>query len=131
MVNGQPSGATIEYDPNATVGLSIRMPDTQGKITETSPIQDMPTNSALSLGHELIHADHIMSGGVSVAMADHDFREGAITFRENHYSEEFRTVGFGGFTRSGDITENQLRRELGMNPRAAYLSRPDWQQVTP
>jgi NleD-like pathogen effector protein (putative zinc metallopeptidase) len=83
---GQATGATIEYDPNATVGLATRMPDANGNVTNTSPIQSLPTNSALTLGHELIHADHIMRGNVDYSGGDHDFSVGSTQYREHSVS---------------------------------------------
>ena len=35
-------------------------------------------------------------------------------------SEEVRTVGVGGVAGSNDITENNLREMLGINPRNHY-----------
>jgi len=126
---GQATGATIQYDPGITAGWPTRMPDAHGNVTNTSPIQDQTPSSAVLLGHELVHADHIMRGNVDFSTGDHDFREGSTNYRENYLREEFRTVGFKGYTRSGDTTENQLRRELGENPRAAYIPRPYWQTI--
>lgn len=126
---GQRSNATIQYDPNATTGLPTRMPDANGNVTDTSPIQNQATNSALTLGHELIHADHIMQGGMNWGMTNHTFYEGTQHYQETWLSEEFRTVGFSGFVRRGDTTENKLRKQLGLNPRAAYTPGITWNPI--
>ena len=35
--------------------------------------------------------------------------------------EELATIGLGGYNKKGDITENMIRAEHGLNPRGAYL----------
>jgi hypothetical protein len=50
----------------------------------------------------------------------HTFTDGGRSFGELGRSEEFRTVGFSPFVRPGDITENQLNKEMGQPERATY-----------
>jgi RHS repeat-associated protein len=131
MNQGQPTGAIIEYDPGVNRTSSDRTPDAKGNITAISPIQVRAADPAIVLGHELIHADHITSGNINIAQGPHDFVEGNVAYRENESSEELRTVGFAGHVRRGDITENQLRKELKVMPRATYSYRPDWIRINP
>jgi RHS repeat-associated protein len=127
-VNGVKPAALIFWGSKPGTLSSVRTADAGGRVSDTSPIRDAPTPSAITLGHELIHADHIVNGTYSNTKAEHTFREGSNTYSEQESEDEFRAVGFAGFTRKGDITENQLRKELGLRPRAAYNSRGDWKK---
>jgi RHS repeat-associated protein len=130
-VAGQASNVIVLFDPNINVNVPTRTPDANGRITATSPIQDQAADPAIVLGHELIHAEHFTKGTANFALVDHDFVEGNIAYRETWRQEELRTTGFAPHVRRGDITENQLRRELGQRPRATYLPRQAWQQIWP
>jgi RHS repeat-associated protein len=135
--DGTGSNATVFWDPNNTLPDETRVPDANGNITAVSPIEPRATDPDLNLGHELIHADHITTGTRIPHMTQagkiqlpnvgtHLFVEGTTLHAETYRPEELRTTGFAPFVRKGDITENQLRRELGLAPRAAYLSRKQW-----
>jgi len=70
----------------------------------------LPPPTFISLGHELIHAEHAIRGVWSgknevVSYAGLDKR------RDRAPKEELKTVGLGGYNKKGDITENDLRRE--------------------
>jgi RHS repeat-associated protein len=132
VAKGQSADATVYFSLNTAASLPTRGPDAAGNITATSPIVDVPLNAADTLGHELIHALHIMEGTYDgTTVGNHDFVEGNIAYRESEKIEEFRTVGYAPYKRSGDITENQLRRELNINPRATYNYREKWTRLTP
>lgn len=122
----------IEFDPTFKDSNNLseeRTRDAGGSTTDTSPIHASPFELAISLGHELIHADHFNRNGAFDSTPDiHAFKEGGASYQERVERGEFRAVGFSGFTKSSDITENQLRRELNIAPRAAYLSRSDWEK---
>ena len=55
------------------------------------------------------------SGGSS-----HVFSMGGMSYEERERVSELRAVGLGGYNKPGDITENMIRRELGVRPRATY-----------
>ena len=76
------------------------------------------------LGHELIHEYHAENGGKDSpdSFAEHIFTDGGQRFSEYWKTEEFRTVGFTGFVKPGDITENKLEEEMGIPGRATYLN---------
>lgn len=68
------------------------------------------TPSYIALGHELIHALHVISGDV---VKEYDWNtDGAII-------EEARTVGLGPYA-GKRITENALRKEWGLTLRTYY-----------
>jgi RHS repeat-associated protein len=94
-------------------------------------VKDEPTPIAIALGHELIHAEHMIDGTYTSVeqQAVRTFNFGGTTYQETRSAEEFRTVGYAGFTNRGDITENQLRKELGVPPRIAYNPRSLWRPV--
>jgi Effector protein len=82
---------------------------------------------AVMFGHEPIHAEHMVDGthDRGNSKEDHSFSENGVQWKESWYREEFRTVGQQG-NRRGDVTENQLRKELGVGQRPAYLPRDNW-----
>jgi len=107
-----PPAHTITYDPGGASGVLVRGAD--GGITTGN------VSGGTILGHELIHEDHAERGGPEGSDATHIFRMGAGLFTESGSSEEFRTVGFSPFVQKGDITENQLNKEMGGPQRATY-----------
>ena len=119
------SNATVYWNPNSQPLIETRTPD--------GGIQALNRPAVIGLFHELIHADHDTRGtqefSATVGLpyfGVHDFTEGNTMHREQSTRNEFRTVGFAGFTHRGDITENQIRRELGQLPRAASSARKFW-----
>lgn len=106
-----PGDVTIDYDPAYT-------PDLPEFDASTGKVNDVAVNPGVAIGHELIHATHRMAGQhagrdpVTYTGLDGTSRVGA--------NEEARTVGVGGTTRDDDITENDLREMLGINPRSHY-----------
>ena len=82
------------------------------------------------LAHELVHADQrLRSGPLDTTPSIHSFSAGGVNYQEREASKEFRAVGYSGFSQRGDISENQIRRELGVRPRATYNTRDKWQRV--
>jgi hypothetical protein len=65
-------------------------------------------------------------GKVTFFDVEHKFREGTAFHLEMVPQAEMRAVGFSSVW--GRITENQIRKELGLCSRAAYLARRDWIQ---
>lgn len=74
------------------------------------------------IGHEFIHGLHLMEGTVSAGdflLAPRQVFPGRI---DREKPEESRTLGVPGYTKGGDITENDIRGEHGMRPAMAYGS---------
>ena len=65
----------------------------------------------------MIHATHVNAGSVNFSAVDYKGLDGRS---DKKMSEEVRTVGVGGVAGSNDITENNLREMLGINPRNHY-----------
>jgi hypothetical protein len=94
-------------------------------ISETSIISETSTeivSPELLLAHELIHADNFARNPQPTdnIVQTRTVVRGNVRFTEQEKGTEFRAVGFAGFTFRGDITENQIRAELGKPPRAYY-----------
>ena len=106
-----PGDAVVSYDPTYTPPLEEFNPATGSVTPETS-------DPGIIIGHELIHATHVMAGQVSgVSPVIYNGLDGSVRVAPN---EEARTVGVGGTRRPDDITENDLREMNGLNPRNHY-----------
>jgi RHS repeat-associated protein len=106
-----PGDAVINYDPAFTPPLDEFDPST-GTVTAVVP------DPGIVLGHEMIHATHIMAGQISgVSPVAYTGLDGSVRMAMD---EEARTVGVGGTSRPDDITENNLREMIGLNPRNHY-----------
>lgn len=58
----------------------------------------------------------------------HYFVEGGVQYVEQVDYEELRTLGYFA-NQADDVTENQIRSQLGFRSRAAYLHRPYWERA--
>lgn len=80
----------------------------------------------LVLGHELVHADHAQRGrrqapGTSrYRVEGYVGGYGRVSYDARASDEELNTTGLVPRAHRDDITENDLRRELGYLPRATY-----------
>lgn len=81
----------------------------------------------LQLGHELIHADHAQRGTLTPYDQELERRDqgtlagyGAFDTTHREKREEAVTIGLAAGQEGDDITENRLRRSLGMLPRASH-----------
>ena len=84
-------------------------------------IEEIMASPEEQLGHELIHVDQFIREGVADnAEKTHVFSMGGMSYEERERVSELRAVGLGGYNKPGDITENMIRRELGVRPRATY-----------
>ena len=117
-------GATNEVRRNEAPGSNFRLP-AKGDSSLVRYGNDLgqvytnaigvPTPAYIALGHELIHALHVISGDV---VKEYSWKtDGAII-------EEARTVGLGPYA-SKRITENALRKEWGLAQRTYYGSPGD------
>lgn len=106
-----PGDAVISYDPTYTPDLTEFNPST-GTTSDVAP------DPGIVLGHEIIHATHVMAGQVSgTESVNYNGLDGSP---QSAVNEEARTVGVGGTPRADDITENDLRTMIGANPRNNY-----------
>jgi hypothetical protein len=110
--NGTGDNVTVTFDPTAN-------PDIKTVEPSTGNVSDAKRPDEIGLGHELIHSDHMSRGDVRLNSETHTYQTsgGKVTQKEN--SEELRTVGLKG-AKKGQVTENQLRKEQGLNKRGAY-----------
>lgn len=115
---GQGSEASVAYDPK----LDLKLPTLQ----KNGAIKDEGIPSSVVLAHELVHAAHAQRGTIDRSLREHSFADGDQKYKENWRFEEFRTTGFAGFRQGNEPTENSIRAELGLNPRATYLDRSAW-----
>lgn len=106
-----PGDFELYYDPAYLPPLPERDPDS-GARSYVVP------DPGVVLGHEIIHATHFLAGDVSSLTGENYTGLDGRTYRDN--PEETRTTGVGGHVKSDDITENQLREMLGLNPRNHY-----------
>jgi len=117
---GDANNVYVEYDPNGSTNQTRTGPG-------NSAIAAVHKPGEIVLGHELIHATHIANGTIDAyGFGVHSFSDPSGNYQERWRTEEFRTVGFAGFTQPGDITENQLRHQFGLNDRAAYTEPSNW-----
>ncbi|MDP3898262.1 MAG: M91 family zinc metallopeptidase, partial [Mesorhizobium sp.] len=107
--NTTPSDAIVKFDP-AYHSVNAEFNPSTGAVT------NVPKIPALVLGHELIHATHRNEGTRDVSVKKYNGMDGV---ERSNKVEEVRTVGLG-FNKPNDITENQLREMLGVNPRNHY-----------
>ena len=123
---GRPSDMIAFWDPNTAGTEEVRV--------NANRIQSVSANPTSVLAHELIHAYDSMRGidrsnttpflNSSIDFK-HYFTEGAVSYYESASYEEFKTVGFLG-TQAGDVSENQIRAQLGLPRLAAYSQRKSW-----
>jgi hypothetical protein len=100
--DGTGSDATVEFDKNSNPLIQTVDSKTGEIVPKTRPNQ-------VGLGHELIHADHITNGTIQMNKSDED----------NVRDEEKATVGIK-YNKPNDITENNIRKEQGVEPRGKY-----------
>ncbi|OAE90529.1 hypothetical protein SU65_12390 [Flavobacterium psychrophilum] len=102
--NGTGSNATVSFDPSAN-------PSIPTENSKTGNVSDKKRPDYIGLGHELIHADHINNGDVSLTPQTHTYNDATGTsVTQTVINEELRTVGVQG-VKPGDVTENGLRKE--------------------
>ena len=108
--NGVGSDGYVFWNPDRQFSPPTLQPD--------GTIQDEARPPFIGLGHELIHGDHYQRGTYSQE-GESDY----LGLDNNIHSakmEERNTVGVGGNNNALDVTENDLRSESGINPRAFY-----------
>jgi hypothetical protein len=135
---GDGTAVDVYYDPYSNFSLPTLQPD--------GTVVDLPADSAIILAHELSHASHGQRGTIDVRVGTPPGQAAnSNTTTDNHYftnngqnyreltsdrvfvREEWRTVGFNGFRASSEPSENSIRSELGLDPRAAYMANGQYQ----
>ena len=111
--NGTGSDATVNFDPTSNPAIPTENPTTGNVAPQTGRPNE------IGLGHELIHANHIVDGDVNLSPQSHTYQTAGGNQTQTVRSEELRTVGLAG-NKKKDITENQLRKENKLNRRGAY-----------
>lgn len=109
--NGKGSNSTINYNPKANPKIPTRQKD--------GTIQFEGRPKEIGLAHELIHTDHLTNGTADATPVIQTFTAKGNKYQYEVMKEELRTVGVA-HTRKGDVTENRIRKENGLKPRAAY-----------
>ena len=123
--NGTGSDTRIEFNPEADPGI-MTVNRYSGDVFKAK----RPAHIGLS--HELIHADHNAQGSRILGKQSYTYQTGkqyikvgasyvlsVSTQTQFVNSRELRTVGLAE-VRPGDITENDIRAEQGLQPRGAY-----------
>ena len=121
--NGKGSNTVIVFKPYRDMDVEVGTYD----FRDGEHMGKQPINSFIVLGHELIHADHNSRGTkrpnkqIEYTYID----ENGNTYKPKAYAEELATVGIVSangtpLTTDGDITENDLRWELGIPLRVEY-----------
>lgn len=105
-----PGDIYVNYDPSFLPQLP-EYDATNGTVSNQTP------DPGVVLGHELIHATHGMRGDVGSNDVTYQGLDGST---HTYWEEEVRTTGVGGVAGADDITENDLREMLGINPRNHY-----------
>lgn len=110
-IQGKGSGSIIGWhkDNETTVPVISK----EGKVIMERSIPH------ISLGHELIHAERAIRGVGKRRLGLVNY-EGLDKIRVREPREEAETIGVGGFNKPGDITENDLRKELKLLPRVRH-----------
>ena len=111
--NGTGANASINFDPESNPGILTVDPDTGRVAPASRPHQ-------IGLGHELIHALGIVTG-TSVPLSEISeytyINANGVAVTQARRTEELVTVGL---IPGRAISENDLRREQGLNLRGAY-----------
>tara|TARA_R100001039_G_C1837898_1_gene99716 strand:- start:773 stop:1789 length:1017 start_codon:yes stop_codon:yes gene_type:complete len=110
FTSSTPGDINLVYDPSYLPALPEYDAAT-GTVSYETP------DPGVVLGHELIHATHGMRGDVGSAIVNYTGLDGSP---QTEWHEEIRTTGVGGVNSPDDITENDLREMLGINPRNHY-----------
>lgn len=113
--NGKGSDAKVNFDPTAD-------PDIMTEGYYTGIVSEAKRPDEIGLAHELIHAWHMMKGDMKKLdeYGNYTYKSGFFsTETQNVRKEELRTVGLQ-YVKEGDINENQIREEQGLEKRGAY-----------
>ena len=113
------SGAFVHFNRN------YRSVDTTKDAFGKLNVLNVPRS--LVLGHELVHADHMQRGRLlpKGQKQTHQVQGnipnyGAVNYQEREEHEELNTVGLVAKNSPDDITENELRAAIGVDPRVSY-----------
>ena len=115
--NGVGTNAIVTFNPNFDPDVPVVDPATGIATSGSRP-------SFIGLSHELIHADRDMRG-ISIdysKLTRHQYVYGdGVIDVENIPAEEAATIGFYP-KKAFEVTENDIRKEANIKPRATYKS---------
>lgn len=90
------------------------------ELKKDGTVEDVPVKSFISLSHELIHALHFISGE---DISNHGMiYTGLDNRRHIAYREDVVTIGLGYSYSRSYPTENSIRKEAKLDPRAYYAN---------
>jgi RHS repeat-associated protein len=115
---GGASDALVLWDPDAIALTEERVSPDRVVTARATP--------EITLAHELIHAHNRVRGDFGgLEFGYHFFPADGWLQMDVSQQRELRALGYG-FNSAGDVTENQIRRELGLRSRASYGNRTSW-----
>ncbi|MFV0546126.1 MAG: RHS repeat-associated core domain-containing protein, partial [Bacteroides sp.] len=116
--NGVGVDAYVSFDPTSNPTITTEDPATGNAQGTNRP-------NEIGLGHELVHAQHYMTGTKGTGTTSYTYKDAAgNTQTTSDKTEEVNTVGLGG---NSKYTENKLRQEQ----RAAATTPAQQNQLNP
>lgn len=120
LLSGGIWDSIVYWDPNADRSRLVQ--DSPG-----SQVYEKRASSALLLAHELIHSYNLARGeiGSGGTRLPREIVVGNTHYLDFAFAAEQRAVGLA-FNSTGDITENDIRAQLGEPRTVAYSRRSEW-----
>lgn len=114
-INGKRSNVNVHFNPESN-------PDIPTLNRKTGRVSNKKRPSQVGLAHEMIHGDRSMRG-VAIEYSESEsysyMNNRGQRVMETLSKEEAATVGLN-HVKKNDITENDIRKDQGLNPRGAY-----------
>ena len=114
-INGKGSNVNVHFNPESN-------PDIPTLNRKTGRVSNKKRPSQVGLAHEMIHGDKSMRG-VAIEYSESEsysyMNNRGQRVMETLSKEEAATVGLN-HVKKNDITENDIRKDQGLNPRGAY-----------
>ena len=114
-INGKGSNVNVHFNPESN-------PDIPTLNRKTGRVSNKKRPSQVGLAHEMIHGDRSMRG-VAIEYSESEsysyMNNRGQRVMETLSKEEAATVGLN-HVKKNDITENDIRKDQGLNPRGAY-----------
>lgn len=114
-INGKGSNVNVHFNPESN-------PDIPTLNRKTGRVGNKKRPSQVGLAHEMIHGDRSMRG-VAIEYSESEsysyINNRGQRVMETLSKEEAATVGLN-HVKKNDITENDIRKDQGLNPRGAY-----------
>lgn len=114
-INGKGSNVNVHFNPESN-------PDIPTLNRKTGRVSNKKRPSQVGLAHEMIHGDRSMRG-VAIEYSESEsysyMNNRGQRVMETLSKEEAATVVLN-HVKKNDITENDIRKDQGLNPRGAY-----------